>query len=202
MQKSIDNEMKKEIEIEYKALLTESKYEELISYFSRFTNVMIPYSQTNYYFDTDDYLLANQGITVRLRNIEDSWKFQIKIPKETDGMYNIQEEIALEISSVLAGDFISKGIDIYNQLLSSITVLREFDIERLNMIGKLQTLRHDFNFYTDTISVDRSTYLDTIDYELEWETNNHKFVLYEFEKLGLIPTVNVGKITRFLDKLK
>ncbi len=202
MHELTESKIKKEIEIEYKALLTEEKFEELISYFSKFTNAMPPYIQTNYYFDTSDYFLINRGITVRLRNIEDSWKFQIKIPKEADGMYNIQEEIVHDISSMLAGDFINNGIVGYNQLLGSITVLNELDIEHLSMIGKLQTLRHDFNFYTDVISLDKSTFLGTIDYELEWETNNHKFVVYEFDKLALIPTINVGKITRFLDRLK
>ncbi len=197
-----ESKVEKEIEIEYKALLTEERFEELITYFSKFTNAKIPYIQTNYYFDTWDYALINQGITVRLRNTEDSWKFQIKIPKETEGMYNKQEEIVHEISTMLAGDFINNGIDGYNQLLGNLTVLPELDIERLYMIGKLQTMRHDFNFYTDTISLDKSTYLGTTDYELEWETNNHRFVVYEFAKLDLIPTKNVGKITRFLDRLK
>ncbi|MGD9677296.1 MAG: CYTH domain-containing protein [Vulcanibacillus sp.] len=201
MQDLKENDTEKEIEIEYKALLSEERFEELLSYFSKFTEAKAPYIQTNYYFDTKEHILIKQGITVRLRNTEDSWKLQIKIPKQTDGLFNKQEETGQVISKLLAGDFVNNGIDGYNQLLDSVTILKELDIERLSMIGVLQTLRYDFMFYTDTISLDKSTYLGITDYELEWETNNHKFVLYELNKLGLVPIKNIGKINRFLHRL-
>ncbi len=195
------NEQRMELEIEYKAMLDVARYEELLELFAKFADKMASYTQTNYYFDTEDNLLINQGISVRLRNIGDNWVFQVKIPRESDGEYNEQLEFITEIPSLLASDFIKNGIVKYNQLLQKIAVLNEYNGESLQMIGTLTTVRQDYTFYTDTISLDKSSYLDAVDYELEWETTNHHFVLFMFNQLHLEPIKNIGKITRFLDRL-
>ncbi|MFA7503036.1 MAG: CYTH domain-containing protein [Anaerovoracaceae bacterium] len=194
-------EQKAELEIEYKAMLTQERYEELLEQFSKFANLEASYTQTNYYFDTGDHLLINQGVTVRLRNIGDSWEFQVKIPNESTGQFNSQTEYVSEVPGLLASDFIHNGIVKYNQLLKNIAILEGVDVEGLQVIGKLETIRQDFCFYTDTISLDKNSYLDVVDYELEWETTNHHYVLYMFEHFKLEPTKNVGKVTRFLDRL-
>ncbi len=195
------NEQKTELEIEYKAMLEADRYEELLEFFAEFTDKVDSYTQTNYYFDTADKLLINQGICVRLRNVGESWLFQVKIPKESKGEYNEQVEIETEVPTLLAGEFIKNGIVKDNQLLQNIAVLGEYLGESLEMVGTLVTVRQDYKFYTDTISIDKSSYLDVVDYELEWETTNHHFVRYMFDYLGLTPVKNVGKITRFLDRL-
>ncbi len=190
-----------ELEIEYKAMLDQARYEELLDQFSKFAKLEASYTQTNYYFDTEDFLLINQGVTVRLRNIGDSWVFQVKVPNESKGQFNSQTEYVSEVAGLLASDFIHNGIVKYNQLLKNIAILEGTDVETLQIVGKLETIRQDFSFYTDTISLDKNTYLDVVDYELEWETSNHHYVMYMFEHFRLEPMKNVGKVTRFLDRL-
>lgn len=195
------NEQRMELEIEYKAMLDAKRYEDLLELFAKFADRVASYTQTNYYFDTEDNLLINQGITVRLRNVGESWVFQVKIPKDCEGEYNEQVEFVTAVPVLLAGDFIKNGIVKYNQLLQKISVLNQYDGESLHMVGSLATVRQDYDFYTDKISLDKSSYLDVVDYELEWETTNHHFVPYMFNHLDLKPVKSVGKITRFLDRL-
>ncbi len=195
------NEQKAEVEIEYKAMLDIGRYEELLELFAKFADRVPSYTQTNYYFDTENNLLINQGVSVRLRNVGDCWLFQVKIPRESEGEYNEQMEFVTEVPSLLANDFIKNGIVKYNQLLDKVALLSEYDGESLQMVGTLTTVRQDYNFYNDTISLDKNSYLDVVDYELEWETTNHHFVLYMFEHLNLKPVKNIGKVNRFLDRL-
>lgn len=198
MNKSIE-----EIETEYKAMIKKEKYNELFNYFSHFTEDSDTYVQTNYYFDIEGYVFIKNGITVRIRNKKCKWIFQIKIPDihNIKGTYNQHQEINKEIPEVEALRYIKDGIEENNTQIIKLYELIGETPKKLTMIGNLKTKRTDFHFYTDTISLDESSYLDVTDYELEWETQNHSFVTFELNRLGIVPIQGVGKITRFLERL-
>ncbi len=191
----------KEQEIEYKAMLTKESFDSLLTYFPQFCIAMPSYNQTNYYFDTEDYELHHQGVTVRIREKEETWELQVKIPEDNKGSYNQHQEIRQTISEEEAREYIkvglNKNIPIMNQLFHRLKI----EYSSLQIIGMLQTKRHDFYFYTDTISLDKSTYLGVTDYELEWETNNHLFATFELNRLHITPIKGEGKITRFFHQL-
>lgn len=197
-----EKEIKQEVEVEYKAMISKDEYQDLLEYFSEFAEVKEPYTQTNYYFDTEDNIFIKQGITIRLRNIKDFWELQIKIPKHSEGDFNCQEEVSHSVSEEEANRLISEGINKKNKMFADLVSKKDINVGLINMIGNLQTNRNDYLFYTDKISLDENIYLGTTDYELEWETSNHKYVKYQIDQLYLELTKNVGKATRFLDRLK
>ena len=213
--------IERELEKEYKAMLTKEQYEELVAYFPKFAEDLGAYMQTNYYFDIQGFGLIEKGTTIRIRHKKDTWELQIKIPKVHETGYIEQQELRQKITEAEAKNYIEHGLEVTHPLLKEIWEQVQVGMEkegskekedhngsggsdannRLKMVGHLHTKRHDFKFYTDMISLDESTYFDIVDYELEWETTNRKFVQFEMERLGLTPKV-VGKITRFLEALK
>ncbi|MFV9510906.1 CYTH domain-containing protein [Tepidibacillus sp. LV47] len=198
--------IERELEKEYKALLTKEQFEDLKDYFAQFTEVLKPYIQTNYYFDIENFGLIEKGTTIRIRHKENTWELQIKIPKVHVTGYFEQQELRQSLSVSEAKQYIQEGLPIDHPLLKEVWNEKKIGfginpVNRLKVVGSLQTKRHDFKFYTDIISLDESTYFDITDYELEWETTNHKFVQYELNKLNITPEA-VGKITRFLQALR
>ncbi len=192
-----------EIETEYKALISKEKFIQLKEYFSQFTKVLPPYTQTNYYFDVKEYLFIKRGITIRIRNKKKKWILQIKVPdySHLNSDYNKHQEINTNITEKEASFYIKNGFDKEDPYIYELFTLINAEPLTINMIGSLETKRHDYNFYTDTISLDENKYFDRIDYELEWETTNHHFVPFELKRLDVIPKSGVGKITRFFDRL-
>ena len=65
--------MEKNIEIEYKILLTKDQYLEIDSHFTS-----IAYQQTNFYFDTLDEKLRKLRITLRARLKKEHYEFTLK----------------------------------------------------------------------------------------------------------------------------
>ena len=132
------------IECELKYMLTWQEYARLISDFSKYTHQDI---QVNYYYDTEDFKMNKQGITCRIR--EKHGKFTATIKK-----HGVAENTSLEKSK---------------QVLNEKDI-RFFNVPDLKYQGKLETERTYF-YATDecVITVDKNTYLNTVDYELEVE---------------------------------
>ena len=62
-------------EIEFKTFITKEKYEELLKYFNLENNI---FSQTNYYFDTEDNKLMSEKTVLRIRQKGCSYKLTKK----------------------------------------------------------------------------------------------------------------------------
>ena len=58
-------------EIEFKTFITKEKNEELLKYFNLENNI---FSQTNYYFDTEDNKLMSEKTVLRIRQKGCSYK--------------------------------------------------------------------------------------------------------------------------------
>lgn len=191
--------MKKEIELEFKSLISEKKYKQLEKYFEKIADKQKLYSQKNYYFDSKDEVLNKLGITLRLREKNDKWEKTLKLPSlNKNNKYKESIEINEEISEEKAKMFIEDGFDLEDETLKNI--LKPLGNLNLKMecLGSLKTERLDFKFYSDTISLDKSMYNDVIDYEIEWETSNIKFAEKTMEKLKLKLNNGNGKRKRFL----
>ena len=112
------------------------------------------FKQTNYYFDTPDHKLINNHIILRIREKS----YNIKLTSKTK-----QEIGTLEKHIVLATDeaykMIKEGFD------ASLIGINEKVIN----IASLTTHRAKTTYKNGTIFLDKNTYFDTTDYEIEFE---------------------------------
>ena len=70
--------MTKELEIEFKNMLTKEEYMRLLKDFSAFHNW--PKTQHNHYFDTPDFQLKHKLGALRIRNKQGRFECTLKIP--------------------------------------------------------------------------------------------------------------------------
>ena len=128
-------------------------------------------SQTNYYYDTEDYTLDKAKITCRIRESNNKLNGTIKIHGKTVESGNV--EIPIKV----------------NQVTERLNI---GDIG-LNLMGALHTERREFDFPDGLkLVLDENTYLGTSDCELELEftdktkeaadklMKNIEFCLYQY----------------------
>lgn len=196
--------MQKELEVEYKSLLTKEKYEELLVYFNQIALKQPVYEQTNYYFDDEVGTLSRAGITVRLRYKEGAWERTIKLasPSTNDTLYTTSIEQNELITEKEARSCMKHGYSPSKEVRMLLQEHANGPITQLFCMGDLTTKRQDFLFYGDIISLDKNTYNGVVDYELEWETTNHLFVPFTLKQLSVEPKNAKGKRKRFLKTKK
>lgn len=175
------------IENEFKLMLTEEQYNEIILMFSWDSEVI----QTNYYYDTDGLALSEQHITCRVREISGEYYLQMKLP--ADKLYSRVE--------------LEKRLSTLPQTLSGeeLTKLSDRDgLPEVKKLGGLTTVRSIKRFDGAEIDLDRSTYFGKTDYELEIEFTDEqaaRSLLSQItERLGISTNGDVctGKAGRFL----
>ena len=72
--------MSKEIEIEFKSMLTLDEYTELLRYYNVTDEQFV--MQTNLYFDTADFQLKHLGMGLRIRRFTTKAEATLKIPQD------------------------------------------------------------------------------------------------------------------------
>ena len=178
------------LEKEVKILLSIQEYERLFSIF----DFEEPFIQTNYYYE--DSKSAINNVTIRIREKNDKYKLQVKIPKNIEGSIHIKEEYEEDIDKVY------ETID--KEILKQAT---EIDFEDdLLLIGKLVTKRLVCNKYDDVvIALDANKYLDVKDYELEIEYCNEypQYIMDILKEHDIkINDLVLGKNNRFNKRLR
>jgi len=178
------------LEKEVKILLSIQEYERLFSIF----DFEEPFIQTNYYYENSKSAINN--VTIRIREKNDKYKLQVKIPKNIEGSIHIKEEYEEDIDKVY------ETID--KEILKQAT---EIDFEDdLLLIGKLVTKRLVCNKYDDVvIALDANKYLDVKDYELEIEYCNEypQYIMDILKEHDIkINDLVLGKNNRFNKRLR
>lgn len=179
------------MEKEYKFLLSESTYNDLQKKY----NWDKCYTQINYYYDTKDFDLINNGVTCRIRKKQDSLKLQVKLPDiKNSSDYASRQEIHYSCDGI-------KDI-----ILTPSEVKEYTNQSELNSIGSLETDRQVFYDKDDIIVfLDKNIYLDKVDYELEIEFSkvvpNVDKILFNYKK-EINYFKSLGKVERFLNVLK
>lgn len=197
--------MEKELEVEYKSLITKEKYLELLSIIPSFAKKEGTYTQVNYFFDTHDGILDKMGVTLRIRKKLGKWQLTAKVKvNQGKAEYSSNQEINEFISQEKAHDYLRNGLDSDEKVLREMAKLIGLSgNDTFTCLGSLETMRTDFSFYSDTISLDSNTYNGVTDFELEWESENHLFVSFLNKNLLHIEFGNgKGKRKRFLKSLK
>lgn len=153
--------MTKELEIEFKNMLTKEKYAELLSFYKfKPTDAK---TQENQYFDTRDFQLKENRCALRIRKKADRFECTLKVPAPV-GNFEITDPLTAQQAQniIHAVSFDAKEV---------LTVLEErgVDWKMLRPIGTLITHRIEFDYQGGLLVLDHSLYNGQEDYELEYE---------------------------------
>ena len=165
----------REIEIEFKNLLTEDQYDALYKKYNLSDSEEI--INKNFYYDDTDESFKNIGAALRIRYTNKKIEMTLKIKGETQ---NVEINVPLD-------EGYPKEPTVLPILPNEIIA----ELERMNvkiktpmLIQKIETLRHEVTLEEDLLVLDKTTFInDIVDYELEFETKDYETGLAAFEKL-------------------
>lgn len=153
--------MSQEIEIEFKNMLTQSEYEQLTTSLPFDTNDR--FTQTNYYFETENFELKEQGCALRIRKKKDSWTATLKEP-HVDGLLETHDTLTEAEVQAWMNDQPSITPNI-GKRLEGLGV----SFEDIQFKGALTTERMEISYQDTLLVLDRSHYNQQTDHELELE---------------------------------
>lgn len=186
--------MSKELEIEFKTLLTKEEYVSLCTMFSDKQRNL----QTNYYFDTSRFTLKASEIGLRVRK-SDKYVMTLKRKKG----YALQE-INETITEEQLQTFIQTGIIPVEEIQNELVDILKGQILKCYMT--FSTYRISFPYKKGIVAIDKCKYVDTIDYELEYEATSYDAGKREFvelvRELGVTYKKSQPKMKRAYDALK
>ena len=165
----------REIEIEFKNLLSEKQYLTLFKKYDLKNSEEIV--NKNFYYDDADESFKKIGAALRIRYTNKKTEMTLKIKGKTQ---NIEINIPLD-------EKYPKEPTVLPVLPNEIIT----EIERMNvkiktpmLIQKIETLRHEVTLNENLLVLDKTTFInDIIDYELEFEAKDYESGLVAFEKL-------------------
>lgn len=159
--------MSKELEIEFKNMLAQEEYQQLVKKYFPDTPA---FSQTNCYFDTSDSLLKTKKMGLRLRKRDGKNECTLKVPTKNQHAY---QEITDDLSNEEMTTLIDKKQIYLNGEVANYLISHHFPIDQLKMIGSLTTHRLEKKLNnTCLLVVDESHFGDMVDFELEMEVTN------------------------------
>jgi uncharacterized protein YjbK len=167
--------MKQELEIEFKNLLTKEEFIMLKEAFQISDKQFI--YQENHYFDTQQFSLKEKGAALRIRLKNGTYILTLKQPHH-EGLLETHESLTKEEAlSLLHGQAVLKGK--IRELIKALGVAPD-DIQ---YFGTLSTYRAQLEYKGGILVLDHSHYLQTDDYEIEYETTNFTLGKQVFEQL-------------------
>ncbi len=189
-------------EIEVKILLTAKAFGQLLDYAQAVGGTTAV--QTNHYYDLSDESLRRNGLTLRVRTKGTAAELTLKA-KETKWETGAS---SLEYHFSIANAPEALALNGYPELLELIRQRVPHIPDTLSRLGSLTTERTRFPlpFAGLTAELDKSTYLDCTDYELECELHDPSeetaYLAFLKDTFGIVPTQTAcGKYHRFLNRL-
>ncbi len=151
------------IEIEAKVLLKRIDYEKLKKNLEFIPAVKI---QSNYYLDSNDRVLKKYGMIVRLRTREGNAKLTLKAPL-SEGLLEKNQSMSLqEATNMIRSNKIPEG-----EIRDFLETLH-INPESLSILAELITERREGVYNETKINISKNTYGDTIDYEIECDSDS------------------------------
>ncbi len=186
--------MAKDVTIEFKTLLTKTEYDRIYNLYKEYPGNL----QTNYYFDTKRFTLKASDAVLRIKRRDN-----LVLTFERKKGYNLQridEDITEEQFTAL----VEQGIIPSEKIAEEVNDI----IKGQNIINfmNLSTYRISFPYKKGRLSLDKCEYVDTTDYELEYEANNREKGKLEF--VEIIKEFNIAykksqlKLKRAYDALR
>src|SRR5699024_1342184 len=152
--------MSQEIEIEYKNLLTKQEFDYLLGHFPFPQNSQ---KQTNFYFETENFSLKENGAALRIREKDGHYRLTLKEP-HPDGLLETHDPLTeAEAMNWLQGNNVAKE-NTKKQLKNM-----QIETKNLNYYGSLTTERRELEYNQVLLVLDYSRYNGQADYELELE---------------------------------
>lgn len=161
------------IEIEAKVLLSEKDYEKLKKNF-RYGKKII---QTNYYIDTPKRDLKLNNIALRIRHLNNEFTLTMKTPM-SEGLLEKNETLDGSVALLMIDDNKFPKGDIHDFL-----ELLDIDISKLKVLTKLITERIEIQYESGIVSLDKNTYNNIVDYELEVEDSSMSLAKHLTEEI-------------------
>lgn len=187
-----------EKEIEFKNLLTESEYSKIRN--DHFSDGQ-PLHLTNYYIDNNELQLINNLLMLRIRVEDGKQLMTVKIPDERHVVYEYSGVTDIDLTEGAAIDENSIPENIREQLKK-----RSIRMDSLAIQGTLVTERFEKPLNLGLLVLDKSTYLGTTDYELEFEAPDISTGQAEFTQIlnnyGIVRRDEIVKSARFYNALK
>ncbi|MCG1010029.1 CYTH domain-containing protein [Salinicoccus sp. ID82-1] len=187
----------KELEIEFKNLLTGEEYGRLHS--ALFTKTQ-PIVQTNFYIDTPDLDLKHHRLLLRIRDTGGKQIMTLKEPTEKGVMeYHGEVENDLNFDRNIRTDEVPELI---------LGELERFNIDttQLKIYGALSTERREVPYREGLLVLDKNNFLDTEDFELEYEVDQYDKGETRFmdllEQYSIERRKETTKVERFYNKLE
>lgn len=187
----------KELEIEFKNLLTGEEYGRMHN--ALFTRAQ-PIVQTNFYIDTPDLDLKHHRLLLRIRDIGGKQIMTLKEPTGKGVMeYHGEVENDLNFDRNIRKDEVPELI---------LGELKRFNIDttQLKIYGALSTERMEVPYREGLLVLDKNNYLDTEDFELEYEVEQYDKGETRFmdllEQYGIERRKEMTKVERFYNKLE
>ena len=166
--------MNSTIEIEAKVLLTKEQYDTIVSYLGleRYRKS----KQINYYIDSKDQILRKNEVVLRIRE-KDDFELTFKAPL-SEGLLEKDQIISWRDYERYQRDgiFPSGEIKTFLQTLG-------FNVEELEIISTLETLRIRYTLEDATLCLDESHYNGQVDYELEMAASSMEHAQELIEKV-------------------
>lgn len=151
------------IEIESKVLLKRADYEKLKKNLEFVPAVKI---QSNYYLDSEDRVLKKYGMIVRLRTREGNAKLTMKAPL-SEGLLEKNQTMSLqEATQMIRNNKLPEG-----EIRDFLEMLH-INPNSLLILAELTTERREGVYEGNKINISKNTYGDTIDYELECDSDS------------------------------
>ncbi len=197
--------MKHFIENEIKLLIPESLYKKL--YQTAMDLHGKTFCQTNYYFDTDNFLLAKNKCALRVREVNKSYIATLKTGSVILDQSLSSDEYNKTLTDSQAKKLLCGNIyitDVFPELIKMTGIKNEV----VSYQGSLTTYRTVFQPIPGITQpeLDRNIYHDVEDYELEWEYSEmieYQTIMSWLQTYGLNPIdyPTKSKYGRFVDYL-
>lgn len=190
--------MSQELEIEFKNILEEDEYRQLLSAFSISEDKKV--IQENFYFDTPKFSLKDVGAALRIREKNGIYTLTLKQPVKRGLLETHQVLSKEEAEQMLNGGNIIEG--------EVVSILKGLSIgtSDIRFFGSLKTKRAEVEYKNGLLVLDKSYYLNQIDFEVEYEVTDEvsgKEVFKELLQQYKIPIRKTdNKILRFYNRKK
>ncbi|MCE4955723.1 CYTH domain-containing protein [Macrococcoides caseolyticum] len=152
------------LEIEFKNLIDYPTYDHLKT--TLFENAPL-ITQTNFYIDTKQFGLKDNHCALRIRDNGYQQVMTLKVPQSV-GIMEYSGEIDEQIidEDLIIQDYIPENI------LSELEKMA-ITVNDLHVFGALSTERREIDYKGGLLVLDASFYLDTSDYEIEYEVHDY-----------------------------
>ncbi|MGK0576269.1 CYTH domain-containing protein [Macrococcus capreoli] len=181
-----------ELEIEFKNLIDYPTFETLKT--TLFNNAPM-ITQTNFYIDTNAFDLKAHRCALRIRDNGTSKVMTLKIPQDI----GIMEYTGVIDERIIDQEYIEQ-----QYIPGNINAqLKKMNIpeHKLRIFGALSTERREIPYQSGLLVLDASYYLDTGDYELEYEVSDYEQGRANFdaflEHYNIEKKATLNKVQRF-----